>query len=137
MCERLRTLSISHFLWFNTMYANTLSRRLELCETKQSLRKSFTSPLGPLFKVGFNKHNCPKINIFNSHRKKNIGWKMYFYLIIEISFYLNIVCELGLSQFLYIHFRRIFFANLLLPKKVQTQTVNRKKAAQNTFYSCL
>jgi len=26
-----------------------------------------------LFKLGFDKHNCPKINIFNSHREKNIG----------------------------------------------------------------
>ncbi len=25
-----------------------------------------------IFKLGFNEHNCPKINIFNSHRK-NIG----------------------------------------------------------------
>jgi len=42
--------------------------------------------------------NCPKINIFNSHRKKNIGWKMSFYLFIAISFYLNILCELGLME---------------------------------------
>ncbi len=54
-----------------------------------------------IFKLGFSKHNCPKINIFNSHKKKNIGWKISFYLFIAIYFYLNIVyknivSELGL-----------------------------------------
>ncbi len=44
-----------------------------------------------------------KKNHFNSHRKKNIGGKMSFYIFIAISFYLNIVrknivCELGLRK---------------------------------------
>ncbi len=37
-----------------------------------------------LFKLGFNKHNCPKINICNSHGKKY--WMKNIYL----SFYCNI-----------------------------------------------
>ncbi len=54
-----------------------------------------------MLNLGFKTHNCPKINISNSHRKKNIGWKISFYLFIAISFYFNIVrknsvCELGL-----------------------------------------
>jgi len=45
-----------------------------------------------IFKLGFNNHNCPKINIFNSHGKK-----------IFLSFPCNVVCknivwELGLSE---------------------------------------
>jgi len=28
-----------------------------------------------IFKLGFNKHNCRKINIFNSHRKKILNEK--------------------------------------------------------------
>jgi len=42
------------------------------------------------FKLGFNKHNCPKIDIFNSHKKIFFGWKMSFHLFIAISFYLFI-----------------------------------------------
>ncbi len=44
-----------------------------------------------IFKLVYNKQNCPKINIVNLPRKK-IGWKMSFYLFIGISFYINTYC---------------------------------------------
>ncbi len=47
-----------------------------------------------IFKLGFNKNNCPKINIFNSHSKK------YWMKNVFLSQYRvkNIVCELGLRE---------------------------------------
>jgi len=38
-----------------------------------------------IFKLGFNKHNCPKINIFNTHKKywiKNIFLSQYLFIAI-------------------------------------------------------
>jgi len=47
-----------------------------------------------IFKLGFNKYNCPKINIFNTRRKKYWMKKIIFInLFITMSFYRNIVCE--------------------------------------------
>jgi len=56
------------------------------------------------FKLGFKKHNCPKINVFNSLKKKKFWMKNVFLsFYCNIFFYLNIVCknivcELGLCK---------------------------------------
>jgi len=51
-------------------------------------------------------HNCPNINIFNSHSGKKYWWKKYLFT--SISFYCNIVCDVGLKHNLttYINFTR-------------------------------
>jgi len=47
-----------------------------------------------IFKLGFNKHNCPKINIFNAHRKKILDEKKSFYRNIFLSqcLFIAILC---------------------------------------------
>jgi len=44
------------------------------------------------FKLGFNKHNSPKINIFNSHRKKVLDEKCLFIFLLQFIF-ISILCE--------------------------------------------
>jgi len=45
-----------------------------------------------MFKLGFKKHNCPKITIFNSHREKNIGRKMMSLFLFIAILWAKILC---------------------------------------------
>jgi len=63
-----------HTQYFCTQYCNKKIKKTPFC---QNIVVTFKK----IFKLGFNKHNCPKINIFNSHGEKKILVEKYFFFL--------------------------------------------------------